>query len=527
VIDSTEYKARVLVQLTYPASGPSRYFCDASSDASGVMVKDAGGTVRMWEPRATSVVLIQDVGNLDGGMQRSQSNTIRLLTNWHGDGAGTDLLSDIITNRVEGATVTIWTRIASVGTTLEESVNDYQERFSGAVRMDGGTSVDVFGGVLSLQIVEADGPWTMPISTAVTAGGPDTSDGTQLPIIFGKTENGAIGIDVVAYSVSDITSNPKKFQFGTLGSASYYDNPTAVRVDGAAVTAVSPITDAATAGKWGNFDNSAGTFDINDSSGGFGTIGESTVVVIKALGIEKLGNAPTAADDVIQTIATASGWTAVLDTSQLAAWRADLTTATSELLGAFPAMGTNEPAMLGDVLDEAMRRTCSVGRFSLAGKFQCVLPGGAGSTLHTVTAIASIQVGINPSGDYANDVGGVQWAFSGNDSKVYDVGNASIEYPSENAAVARHVFKLDELKWQQNRIIAISEGRGELRAQQQIVSRATIPLPQVDTMLIGDRVSYDVAGLETTLGIGHVRTVRLDPAKGLAMVTAYHITWIG
>lgn len=536
-IGGAQYKARVLIELVYPNSGPTRYFCDANLDRVGCQVKDTAGTFRFWEPRAESVLLTADAGDLDGGMQRPQSNRISLLTNWKGDGIATDLLSDIITHRIEGASVTIWTRIASVSTDLEEDVDDYQRRFVGVVRQDGGCTVDVIKGSMALQLEEIDSPWTLKIGTTTLtgAGVPDGVKETLMPCVFGTAENGVTGIEVPAYATTALGTTTT-VRFATIGSATVYDDPTEVRHNGTALTAQSPITDAPDAsGKWGSWVDTTASLDVRLAA----DMTDSDVVIVRAKGIELSGSAPADADDVLQTLFSASGWTATIDATQMASWETDLTTALDELLGIFPEPGANEPAILARVLDDAMRRTCSIFRVGLDGKWSAVLPGQTGSTLHTVHALIAIRVQINPHGDYANDVSGISIdaKYNSSDTKR-SISYNSVEYVSESTSTGLGIQRLDLTGgWRQDRVTSISDGRGDIRAQQQLVSIARVPLQQVDTMLIGDRVEYNIGDLDTTidrsgnpgafLGIGHVRTVRLNPAQGWAEVTAWHITWVG
>lgn len=526
-----DFKVRTLVQVQmYAGAGVIRYFCSEVSDPSGCRVQDSGGTVRFWEPRVRLSSLVQDCGNLDGGMQKHQVNSLTLRTNWQGSSAYDDLLNDALTFRIEGATVTIWTETADADTAFSDDVDDYDKRFVGQARVDGAATIDVFGGVLRLMISEIDGPWTLPLTenrltTDTYSSLPAANEELLLPMIFGNTEN-AQGIDVVAYCIDNSSSTPG-FVIGTTGAASNYDNPIAVRRGGTTITAQSPITDAPGANEWGSWSPSAGTFYIDDTGN---NIDDSTIITVKALGIEDASSAaaPTDADEVIESLRVASGWGATFDATVMGRWTTDLSSNLNikQLLGVFPVGRSSTPVMLGNVLDDAMKRTCSVMRVGLDGRWACVLPGGTDSTLHTLYGgdIQSMRLQINPAGDYATEVVGVWYAFTATFNDIIPIRNSSGADSTEEALLhGQEVIRDEETIWQQNRVQYVTSERFNLRSQAMYVSTTRISLRAGDSIVCGDRVQYQVYDLTTLLPAGHVRKITRSLTGGWAEVIAYHL----
>jgi len=501
----------------------TRRFCAVTHDPQGCIVDG-----NLYEPRLVKAEIVQDVGDLRGGCQKARPQTIEVLSNWEGHPASGltdfyDLFDDVMTKSASSGDVVIYTQVVGPDTAFSEDLSDYKTEWDGQVRRDGPFSFNTKTGICTFNLEEAAGLWSMVLTTDTIGGSVDANTDLVVPMVFGKQDDVSTGIEVLAYATDLGTSSALAFKYGGGGT---YDDPTDVYVGGTSVTAASPITAAPADGEWGNFSAANGTFEINDTSGvldGGSAISESSVVTIKALGIELSGAAPDNAAEVVETILTAAGWTGTLDTSAQSTWKSDLSgvPALTRLIGVFPMGATTTPVALGKILDEACGRCLSVFRQGSNGEWSGFYPTAVGAADHIVYGEdiigGEVQIMEDPRGDYANEIIAISQEVQGTTVETH--------YSSQTNTP---VGSLEGVYSYESRFRIKGAGyvgrRANLHHQTQLWTEAPVS-PRIGLdMVAGDDLEYQWLGLKDTLGVGQIRRVRKNLITGAVRVLAWHGT---
>tara|TARA_R100000664_G_scaffold11263_1_gene18379 strand:+ start:30191 stop:31780 length:1590 start_codon:yes stop_codon:yes gene_type:complete len=520
---------RILLKLKYPNS-TVRYFSNMAMDPGGCIVYDSTSGVtadKFWEPRLAGGQIVQDCGNLSEGIAKQTFQTVILTGDPQKRGNdGTDLLADFSSNRIEGSAVEIW-----YGSRSETSISNLTRVFIGSVPFTGAYSYSYKTGLVQLKIQSAitiTGDLSTEVYTSGATGFPQSLEGTIKPLAFGmkNLSTSPTGFPTYAFLVGQ-TGTTSTVSVGGVPSSFQYEQPSAVRVNGIAVSG--PSGGAPAAGQWGNWNASAGTFQIED--GGTINVEDDSIIIVDNKGLKDVTTSVVGVGDVLSSILEACGYSesttpqADFSRSVNDSWASSLSTGFNQLYGVFPFRGQTNPVKQIDILKECMKRTGSILRINTAGnyKLEPVFPFASSSPDYTFIAddILDLKEQLDPSGEYANKtvVNGVYAHY------VSDrLQRSSATDGGEVTAVGATVQQ--DINFQGIRVPAasgVATAINTLHSQKIIVVTSTIG-PSATGILPGNRIRFDWRSVNDYLGLGHVRAVSVNLETGIHVIKSYHIS---
>ena len=381
--------------------------------------------------------------------------------------------------------------------------------------------------LLGFNAVDDTGASSYTSDNAVSLGFPDSLNGTIKPLSFGMKGLGTspTGFPIYAFLIED-DGSLAKVSIGGLPSSFQYEQPTAVRVDGVAATGPSAGTPAG--GQWGNWNSSAGTFEIKDGAGIHAQ--EDAIIVVETKGLKDITTSVVGVGDVLSSIFEACGYSAgatpQADFSRSVndAWAATLSNGFDKLYGVWPFRAQTSPVNQIDIFTEIMRRTGSILRINTAGnyRFEPVFPWASSTPDYTFIAedIVDLVESLDPSGEYANQTvtNGI-YANYVSDKLQSSTATDGSEVTAVGATVQQVVnFPGVRVPNSSGCATAINT----LHSQKIRITQAQLGAAAAG-ILPGHRVKFDWRSVNDHLGVGHVRSMTLDLQRGIYTIKSYHI----